>query len=76
MRGEVSIAPLLYNIVYIKKRDGAPVDIIFPPDGVPLNYYAAGVTKAVGQSERRKAVPELVHVRGRPGLPRSRSTAT
>jgi len=24
VRGEVSIAPLLYNIVYVKKRDGAP----------------------------------------------------
>jgi iron(III) transport system substrate-binding protein len=46
VRGEVSIAVLLYNIAYIKKRDGAPVEIIFPSDGVPLNYYAAGVTKA------------------------------
>lgn len=46
VRGEVSIAVLLYNIAYIKKRDGAPVEIIFPPEGVPLNFYAAGVTKA------------------------------
>jgi iron(III) transport system substrate-binding protein len=45
VRGECSIAVLLYNIAYIKKRDGAPVDIIFPSDGVPLNFYAAGVTK-------------------------------
>jgi iron(III) transport system substrate-binding protein len=45
VRGEVSIAVVLYNIAYIKKRDGAPVDIIFPPEGVPLNFYAAGVTK-------------------------------
>lgn len=46
VRGECSIGVLLYNIAYIKKKDGAPVDIIFPSDGVPLNYYAAGVTKA------------------------------
>jgi iron(III) transport system substrate-binding protein len=45
VRGEVSVAVVLYNIAYIKKRDGAPVDIIFPPEGVPLNFYAAGVTK-------------------------------
>jgi iron(III) transport system substrate-binding protein len=46
VRGECQIGVLLYNIAYIKKRDGAPVDIIFPSDGVPLNFYAAGVTKA------------------------------
>ena len=45
VRGEVSIAPLLYNIIYVKKRDGAPVEIIFPPEGVPVNPYAAGITK-------------------------------
>jgi iron(III) transport system substrate-binding protein len=45
VRGEVSIGVVLYNIAYIKKRDGAPVDAIFPPEGVPLNFYAAGVTK-------------------------------
>jgi len=45
VRGEISIAVVLYNIAYIKKRDGAPVDAIFPSEGVPLNFYAAGVTK-------------------------------
>src|SRR6476619_3029469 len=45
VRGEISIAPLLSNIAYIKKRDGAPVEINFPSDGVPLNFYAAGATK-------------------------------
>ena len=54
VRGEVSIAVLLYNIAYIKKRDGAPVDIIFPADGVPLNYYAAGVTKAAAHPNAGK----------------------
>jgi iron(III) transport system substrate-binding protein len=54
VRGEVSIAVLLYNIAYIKKRDGAPVEIIFPPEGVPLNFYAAGVTKAAANPNAGK----------------------
>ncbi|HJU32818.1 MAG TPA: extracellular solute-binding protein, partial [Hyphomicrobiaceae bacterium] len=54
VRGEVSIAVLLYNIAYIKKRDGAPVDIIFPSDGVPLNFYAAGVTKSAAHPNAGK----------------------
>src|SRR5215204_3775406 len=54
VRGEVSVAVLLYNIAYIKKRDGAPVEIIFPSDGVPLNFYAAGVTKAAANPNAGK----------------------
>jgi len=54
VRGEISIGVLLYNIAYIKKRDGAPVDIIFPSDGVPLNYYAAGVTKTAANPNAAK----------------------
>ncbi len=45
VRGEVSVAVLLYNIAYVKKRDGAPVEIYFPPEGVPVNFYASGITK-------------------------------
>src|SRR5204863_1882420 len=45
VRGEVSIAPLLYNVIFTKKKDGAPVEIFFPPEGVPLNMYGAGITK-------------------------------
>ena len=45
VRGEVSIAPLLYNVVFTKKKDGAPLEIFFPPEGVPLNMYGAGITK-------------------------------
>ncbi|MDQ8726349.1 extracellular solute-binding protein [Bradyrhizobium sp. LHD-71] len=54
VRGEVSIGVLLYNIAYMKKRDGAPLEIIFPSDGVPLNYYAAGVTKAAANPNAAK----------------------
>src|ERR1700745_3740733 len=35
--------PLLYNIVYPKKRDGAPLEIFFAPEGAPVNPYASGV---------------------------------
>ena len=45
VRGEVLIAPLIYNIVYPKKRDGAPVDVFFPPEGVPIVPYASGIPK-------------------------------
>ena len=54
VRGEVSIAPLLYNIIYTKKRDGAPVEIFFPPEGVPLNSYAAGITKTAANPNAAK----------------------
>ena len=59
VRGEVSIAPLLYNVIFTKKKDGAPVEIFFPPEGVPMNMYGAGITKTAANPERRQAVPEL-----------------
>ena len=45
VRGEVSIAPILYNAVLPKKRDGAPIEIFFGPEGAPVTPFAAGVTK-------------------------------
>jgi iron(III) transport system substrate-binding protein len=45
VRGEVSIAPLIYNIIFTKKRDGAPIEIFFPPEGVPLTFFATGIPK-------------------------------
>jgi len=45
VRGEVQIAPLLYNIVWTKKRDGAPLEIFFAPEGAPINPYASGIPK-------------------------------
>jgi iron(III) transport system substrate-binding protein len=45
VRGEISIAPLLYNIVYPKKKDGAPLQIFFAPEGAPVNPYASGIPK-------------------------------
>src|ERR1700681_4436886 len=45
VRGEVAMGPLLYNAIYPKQKDGAPVKIIFPPEGVPANPYASGIPK-------------------------------
>ncbi len=45
VRGEVSIAPLVHNIAFQKKRDGAPIENFFPPEGIPVTPYAAGIPK-------------------------------
>ena len=45
VRGEVLMGPLLYNIVYTKSKEGAPIDAVFPPEGVPINPYADGIPK-------------------------------
>ena len=45
VRGEIAIAPLIYNIVYPKKKDGAPIDAIYPPEGIPIVPYGSGITK-------------------------------
>jgi iron(III) transport system substrate-binding protein len=45
VRGEVSIAPLLYNIIYTKIVEGAPAEAIFAPEGVPIIPYADGIPK-------------------------------
>jgi len=45
VRGEVSIAPLLYNIIYTKIKEGAPAEAIFAPEGVPIIPYADGIPK-------------------------------
>jgi len=43
VRGEITMGPLLYNIVYPKKKDGAPLEVFFAPEGAPVNPYASGV---------------------------------
>ena len=54
VRGEVSIGPVLYNIVWTKKRDGAPLEIFFPPEGVPINPYASGIPKTAAHPNAAK----------------------
>ena len=45
VRGEIAIGPLIYNAVFPKQKEGAPLKIIFPPEGVPANPYASGIPK-------------------------------
>src|SRR5690348_5182430 len=54
VRGEISIAPLLYNIVYTKEKVGAPIKIFFPPEGVPVNPYATGIPKTAAHPNAAK----------------------
>jgi iron(III) transport system substrate-binding protein len=54
VRGEITISPLLYNIVYTKKRDGAPLEIFFAPEGAPVNPYASGVPKTAANPNAAK----------------------
>ena len=36
---------MLYNAIYPKQRDGAPIEIFFAPEGAPVNPYATGIPK-------------------------------
>ena len=67
VRGEVSIAPLLYNIVYPKKKDGAPIRLL-PARGRADQSLCQRHSEDRDASERREAVPELVPVGRRPDL--------
>src|SRR6266852_3000309 len=43
VRGEITMGPILYNAVFPKRRDGAPLEMVFAPEGAPVNPYASGV---------------------------------
>jgi iron(III) transport system substrate-binding protein len=45
VQGEVQIAPLIFNIVFPKQRDGAPVKVFYPKEGLPICPYASGIPK-------------------------------
>lgn len=55
VRGEVTLAPVSYPGIVLKIRDGAPLDYIFPPEGVPCFLFAAGITAVA----RRPAAAQL-----------------
>lgn len=46
VRGEVNVMPLVVNAIYTKRRDGAPVELVFPTEGIPLVPYASGIPKS------------------------------
>jgi iron(III) transport system substrate-binding protein len=54
VRGEVQIAPILYNAVLPKQRDGAPIGILFGTEGAPVTPFAAGVTKTAAHPNAAK----------------------
>ncbi|HZP76657.1 MAG TPA: extracellular solute-binding protein [Pseudolabrys sp.] len=54
VRGEVSIAPLLYNAIYPKQKEGAPIKIFFAPEGAPVNPYATGIPKTAAHPNAAK----------------------
>ena len=43
IRGEVAMGPILMSIVYGKKKDGAPIDMIYGREGVPITPYGTGI---------------------------------
>jgi iron(III) transport system substrate-binding protein len=43
IRGEVSVGPILMSIVFSQKKDGAPIDMVYPPEGVPITPYGSGI---------------------------------
>ena len=52
IRGEVQMAPVIRNVIFPKQKDGAPVEMVFPAEGIPVNPYATGIPKV---SERPHA---------------------
>lgn len=46
IRGEVQLAPVIRNVVFPKQKDGAPVEMVFPTEGIPVNPYATGIPKS------------------------------
>lgn len=45
IRSEVQIAPVIRNVVFPKVKDGAPVEMVFPAEGIPVVPYASGIPK-------------------------------
>jgi iron(III) transport system substrate-binding protein len=54
VRGEITMGPILYNAVFPKQRDGAPIEMIFAPEGAPVNPYASGVPKTAAHPNAAK----------------------
>jgi iron(III) transport system substrate-binding protein len=54
VRGEIAMGPLLYNAIYPKQKDGAPIKIFFPPEGAPVNPYATGIPKTAAHPNAAK----------------------
>jgi iron(III) transport system substrate-binding protein len=54
VRGEITMGPILLNAVFPKKRDGAPIEVGFAPEGAPVNPYASGIPKTAAHPNAAK----------------------
>ena len=54
IRGEVQMAPVIRNVVFPKQKDGAPVAMVFPSEGIPVNPYASGIPKVSARPNAAK----------------------
>lgn len=45
VRGEVSLGAVILNAVYAAQKDGAPVAMVFPTEGIPVVFNSAGIPK-------------------------------
>jgi iron(III) transport system substrate-binding protein len=54
VRGEIAMGPLLYNAIYPKQKEGAPIQIFFAPEGAPVNPYATGIPKTAAHPNAAK----------------------
>lgn len=54
VRGEIILGPLLYNIAFTKAKEGAPIEVVFPPEGIPIVPYADGIPKTAANPNAAK----------------------
>ena len=48
------MAPVIRNVVFPKQKDGAPVAMVFPSEGIPVNPYASGIPKVSARPNAAK----------------------
>jgi len=54
VRGESPVAMLLVNAAFPLKQDGAPIDIVYPVEGMPANPGGAGMFKTAANPNAAK----------------------
>lgn len=52
--GEVQVAMLLVNASLPLKKDGAPIEVVYPAEGMPTTPGAAGITKTAANPNAAK----------------------
>jgi len=67
VRGEIGMGPLIYNAVYPKQKEGAPLKVVFRRRACPPIPMRRESRRPLPMS-MQQAVPELVPVEGGPDL--------